>query len=588
MLVTVGSTTNRTNTFKRAQDAKVDEKFEFPLPSDHHLRGWELWIRVIDSQTSNPLGQISLDLNDVFSEDEGKSKREPLKLEYTSIALALEPCRYGEDVSGTVTISLSSTTALPKAVLVQESRAGIIDTNVPEELFKLITSEAQRNYIKRVSSLVSDFKTALPELISSIGGVMVWQSVMGDSPGAAPSGTAGSSGFVYPASVMGSPSSSSSSGVPKVKSFLKSLGQGGSGSGSGLLSGLGKRTAVSQDGITTANDLPPEILSRIFTYLPPWNSLRVRRVCRLWDASTEPRLPELFAMLNAFQKKQAADKDKTLAKAAVHEALPFLREFIRYNAFQTTAQFISTPAFPSLSASSITSTALSNATISAATDGASKSVPAAGSSIGLSSAPADAIFNDPFQRTNPPGSFESVADLMQALLMLESWRRTVTTVIGSSRNRDLWNNAISFIEGHWAEHIDSDTHDPVDLASFGDTHFWTSLKESFQLATVNPLPKYLSRLLNNVEQYEVQSFTTRLRDQIEKKVCASPEQFPRLLEIFILLSIFIKFTLDEPKSGKANKKFAFLKDFEAIIPPDCTRYLVTYELMKDKTYTKFL
>lgn len=585
MLVSVGSTTNKTHTFKRAQDAKVDEKFEFPLPSDHHLRGWELWIRVIDSQTSSPLGQISLDLNDVFSEDEGKSKREPLKLEYTSIALALEPCRFGEEVSGTVTISLSCTTALPKAVLVQESRAGVIDTNVPEELFKRITTEPQRNYMKRVASLVTDFNTALPELVSSIGGIMVWQSVLGDFSNSA--ATACSAGFVYSPNVVGSPSSSSS-GVPKVKSFLKSLGQGGSGTGSGLLAGIGKRTAVSQDGVTTANDLPPEILSRIFTYLPPWSSLRIRRVCRLWDASAEPRLPELFALLNAFQKKRAADKDQAVAKAAVFEALPFIRMFIRYNAFQTTAQFISTPSFPSFSASSVASAALSSATVSAATDGSSSSVPAAGSSIGLSSAPSDAIFNDPKLRTNPPVSFESVADLMSALLMLESWRRTVVDVLGNARNREIWNAAIGYIESNWAKHIDVDTHDPVDLASFSDTHFWTSLKESFTAGTVNPLPKYLSRLLNNVEQYEVQSFTTRLREQIEKKVCASPDQFPRLIEMYILLSIFIKFTLDEPKSGKANKRFAFLKDFEAIIPADCTRYLITYELMKDKTYTKFL
>lgn len=602
--VTIGSSTKKTQTFKRSQNAKVNEKFEFPLPADHEVRGWELWIRVIDAQTSSPLGQITLDLNDIFSVDEDNSKREPLKLEYSSITVSLEPARFGEDVSGTVTFSLASTVALPKAVLVRESRAGIIDTDMPAALVELVTDDKQKAFIKRAKGLVEELDAAMPKLISSVGGAFVWQSIAeGNTP------SIGSAGFVYPASVMGSPSnsSSSSSGVPKVKSFLSKLGGGsGSGSGSGILAGLKgtKGSPGAQEGPMA--DLPPEILSRIFTFLPPLSALNVRRVSRDWDASAQPQLPELWLMLNAFQKYLGASRDfrDALEVDFCIKALPFLKECIKVIQYQTSTNFLGSPCFPSyqatvafsalssatgsMSSSTLQVLSASNPLISTATASSTGANPAATAAAAASvSIPSNAIFSDPRARANSPGSFESISDLTKGLVTLESWRMAVATAIRNA-DKDIWRLSTSHFSSHWEKCLPDDKKDPIDVLSFNDPQFWSSVSELFNPDVASPFVRTMKRLIGNVEQAEVLSFTNRLRDQLERKACASPEQVPRLCELYIMLSILLKQTMDEPKAGKAKLRFGFLKDFEYAIPAECTRFLISHELMKDKTYTKFL
>lgn len=621
VIVSVGSVTKKTQIFKRAQDAKVNEKFEFPLPADHALRGWELWIRVIDAQTSLALGQVTLDLNEVFSEDEEGSNREPLKLEYTSIALPLESVRYGEDVSGSVTITLSSTVALPKAILVRESRAGLIDLDMPEALTNKIFTDKQKAYMLRSKGLVRELEDAMPKLIASVGGAAVWQMMLGEaySP---PS--IGAAGFVYAPTVMGSPaspSSSSSSGVPKVKSFLKSLGQGGSGSGSGLLAGLtgGKKSsssAAGEEGI--AAELPAEILMRIVSYLPPWSALSVRRVNRLWDVVAQPQLPELWALLHAFQKSRTAKSDTRdeARRDFCIKALPFMKECIKVVQFQTSTRFLGSPMFPPLpwvgnintnplingvtptnnaptgsAGSAISSATSSSPAVASSSSSSSSSATATGSAIGIPGMASDTIFVDPGSRGCPLGSYQSVADLAKCLSLLELWRQAVISALSSQRAHlaaGVWDDAITFFRNAWETTLPADMVDPIDALSFQDPEFWKALSTLFSVGdTDNTFLKILSRLVGNVEQAEVMSCTNRIKDQLENKSYCIPEQVPRLCEIFINLSLILKLTLDEPKAGKISKKFAFLKDYEAVIPPECTRFLISQGLMKDHTYTKF-
>lgn len=633
VLVKVGRTTMRSQTYKRSQDVKMNDKFEFPLPVDHETRGWELWIRVGDAQTQTNLGQISLDLNDIFSDDntgvpvesdseDAKKKanaapaakpvtRAPLQLKYESITMALEPVKFGEDVSGTIKFSLSCTVPLPKAALIRESRAGLIECELSPAIKKMLLDPKQEAYLSKTDSLVAELEKAIPVLTSSVGGSLLERiSMVGGPEMYGPEELdLGSTAHAYiytPNTVNAFPGGSAGGFVasaPKVKSFLKGFGSGSSPSikrGSGSTAGI--------EG--PINELPPEVLIRIFSQLPPWSAMNVRRVSKQFEVLSAPALPALWALVHAFQRLQnTRQPDRTpLIQQFCTQALPFMRECIRIVQFLTSLAFLGMPVFvsaPGSAAASImasTSSAVSSSSpsISAAT---SSSPGSSASLFGIPSSPSAASSSSPASSGHssasqalidspsvsnmpvPLGCYGAMSNVTRALFRLEAWRKAVSQFLSKQTNPNIWNQAVTAVQAHWKS-IPADASDAI---SMEDPQFWTFCQQLFSNAGDTDFKKSCSNLIGPMDSPHVIDFVDRLRSQLERKVPCSLQEASKLCEVFIMLNLLLKTAgVDRSKTIKNSKYFAFLKDYEHVIPPDCTRFLIASGILKDRTYTKFL
>lgn len=496
---------SKSELYKRCLDTKMSDAFEFPLKADFAARSWELQLEVFDSQSGTCLGAVYLDLNDIFSEDLQDQNRTPLVLSYTSITVALQPVIYQQDVSGSITFSLSTTTPFPKRPLVRERLAGVVDLAMTPEAIKLSLLDAEFNWMSSLDSSVELMEKLMPELMEAAGGPAMVMNILND-------------GTVAGVAV--------SSSTPKLK---------------GLLKGLGTTKKGGSEG-TSINELPLEILNRIFSHLPPWKAVTSRRVCSLWSSLAAPGLPDLWALLHA-ASRATAKKLPMSTRDFCRAAFPFLQHVARITAFMTGLNF-SLPKPPPPRT--------------------------------------DKWATEPVVL----GPVRSIMRVTRVLTFLELWRTYIIGLLGS--NQSYYDSAIQMFKLGWKTHLPDDLKQSAEAAMFDDTQFWWNIEKLFtvQFTFLKPL-SLASNLLNVQFAVGVMAYSDALRAQLtSRKGFTTDDEARELCSSYILLSVFGMIVLGPPKS-KMKNLLGFLKDYEPIIPPEYTRLLVFHNLMKDKTYTKF-
>ena len=543
--VNVGPLKGKTQVFKKSQDARIMETFDFPLPAGFRERSWELGLEVYDAQTNVCLGAVYLDLNEVFSEDEGVSRRAPLCLAYSSINLALDPVRFGEPVCGSITITLAVTTAFPKVPLIRERRAQLFDAQMSVEARDSLLTDKQKTYMSQLDEAVARMEAVLPQVLDSVGGSYLIQMMMGENylsnalllPGISATSLGGAS----------SPNLGASSSTPKVKNFLNKLTGGGSGSGSGLFAT--SKTKPLPTGVEgPMKDLPPELLLRVFEHLPPWSALSVRRVNRTWESLASPALPDLWAMFHWYQKVQNASRPGSarpddLLTLFCTKSFPFIKECAKIVQFVTSLSFLLSP-------------------IQVPAIERQKAVPL--------------VF----------GPLSSVLNVVRVLSLLDLWKNAVMGAINAQRNPTIYASAINVFSLHWQQYLQQEYKDSAEASSFEDQHFWNMI-----IAFFKPEHSFTEAIkfhfTTEFAQNELLPYMEQLKLQLERKQTGTlPQHAALVASTYIYLLIFIKLLLGQLPKTK-TKPLAVLKEYESVIPPECTRLLISQGLMKDTTYTKF-
>lgn len=538
VVVFVGPYRSKTQTFKKSQDARIMETFDFPLPPTYKERAWELGLEVFDAQTNVCLGAVYLNLNDVFSEDESDSHRSPLVLSYQSLNIALEPVRFGEPVCGSITISLKSSNVLPKMPMIRERRAQFLDTQMTVDARDSLLNDKQKQYMTTVDEAVVRMEAVLPDLLTSVGGPYLIQMMMGDNYATSSSLLSSSSASLFGGS--SSPNFAASSSTPKVKTFLNKLTGGGSGSGV-----LGKGKAIPANIEGPINELPAEILLRIFSHLPPWSALTVRRVNRLWDTLASPQLPDLWAMFHWFQKLQNAGgrAPEDLFATYCAKAFPFVCECAKIVQFVTSLNFILSPvSIPAIERH--------------------KAVPLV------------------------LGPLDSLLSVTRVLAYLDLWKNAVMGAINAQKNPTIYANAINGFSTHWKTHLPQEMKETAETVTFDDQHFWNLVLAFFKpehsfTETLRFMlsPEYMAS--------DVMPYAEQLRTQLERKAIGPDNEDARkLCSTYIYVLILVKIVMGQLPKQKV-KPLSVLKEYEQIIPPECTRLLIAQGLMKDTSYTKF-
>ena len=549
VVVFVGPYRSKTQTYKKSQDARIMEPFEFPLPPTYKERAWELGLEVYDAQTSACLGAVYLNLNDVFSEDESGSHRSPLVLSYQSLNIALEPVRFGEPVCGSITISLKCSTVLPKVPMIRERRAQFLDTQMTVDARDSLLTDKQKQYMVTVGEAVTRMEQVLPDLLTSVGGPYLIQMMLGDNytSSAFLSSSSSSSSSLFGGSGSSSPnfasssSSSASPSTPKVKNFLNKLTGGGA--GSGLVSKGSKPLPSNVEG--PINDLPSEMLLRIFSHLPPWSALAVRRVNRVWDSFASPQLPDMWAMFHWFQKLQNASgrASEDLFATYCAKAFPFVRECAKIVQFVTSLNFIINP---------VVITAIDR----------QKAVPLV------------------------LGPLESLIAVTRVLAYLDLWKSAVMGAINAQKNPTIYASAIDGFNVHWKTHLPPEMKECAETVAFEDQHFWNLILAFFQ--PEHSFTETLKFLLKpHYMISDVMPYAEQLRLQLEKRAIGPDyEDARKLCSTYIYILILVKIVIGQLPKSKV-KPLAVLKEYEQIIPPECTQLLISQGLMKDNSYTKF-
>jgi len=441
--------------------------------------------------------------------------------------------RWGEDVCGTITFSLSTSVTLPKVPLIRERFAGFVDPQMNLEAKMSILTEKEKNYMTVLEEAVNQMEEILPNILTSVGGPTLLQMMLGDNY--APSLSSYLTGS-------GSSSSPSLSGLstPKMKNFLKQ----GLAALSGSSSSLAKAKMQTAAGATavTVNDLPNELLMRIFSHLPPWSSLSVRRVNRLWDSLSMPQLPDLWAMFHWFQKLQNANgQDSTLFPIFCEKAFPFMIECSRIVQFVTSLSFnmVNIP-IPKL------------------------------------------------DRTKPLvlGPIESALSATRILVYLDLWKSSVISAIKSQANPQIYNSAVNGFRSHYKTHLPEEKAANPAVLTFEDTNFWNTAENFFNPS--HSFTQSLPYLISSNDVTDMTPFMETIRQQLEKKMFTSDDEARYLCTSYILFHILAK--ISAPGMVKLKSKthpLSILKEYEAIIPIEFTHLLISQGIMKDRTYTKF-